>query len=60
MTKAYAQKQVSSQYTLDAMTKKLGEILKPYEEKMSEHVGINLPKLKKVNDKVKLPKLKKV
>ncbi len=60
LTKAYAQKQVSSQYTLDAMTKKLGEILKPYEEKMSEHVGINLPKLKKVNDKVKLPKLKKV
>ena len=26
---------------------------------MTEHVGINLPKLKKVDNKVKLPKLKK-
>ena len=42
------------------MTKKLGEILKPDEENMTEHVGINLPKLKKVDNKVKLPKLKKV
>ena len=59
-TKSYAQKQVSSQFTLDNMTKKLGEILKPYEENITEHVGINLPKLKKVDNKVKLPKLKKV
>ena len=59
-TKSYAQKQMSTQFTLDNMTKKLGEILKPYEENMTEHVGINLPKLKKVDNKVKLPKLKKV
>ena len=62
LTKGYAQKQISSQFTHGNMTKKLGEILKPYEDKISEHVGINLPKLQKVNkpNEVKLPKLKKV
>ena len=42
------------------MTKKLGEILKPYEAQMTEHVDITLPKLKKIDSKLKLPKLKKV
>ena len=60
LTNGYAQKQVSGEFTLKAMTKKLGEILKPYEEQISEHVGINLPKLKKVDNKITLPKLKKV
>ena len=59
-TKSYAQKQMSTQFTLDNMTKKLGEILKPYEENMTEHVAVNLPKLKKVDNKINLPKLKKV
>ena len=62
LTKGYAQKQISSQFTHSNMTTELGKILKPYEEKLSEHVGINLPKLQKVNkpNEVKLPKLKKV
>ena len=60
LTNGYAQKQVSTQFTLNNMTKKLGEILKPYEEQMTEHVGITLPKLKKIDSKLKLPKLKKV
>ena len=62
LTKSYGQKALSEQYfTLSKMTEQLGEILKPIEEKIPQHVSVNLPKLKKVGDnKVKLPKLKKV
>ena len=46
------------------MTEKLDEIVTPYVEKVPTQVGLNLPKLKKVNKseppKMKLPKLKKV
>ena len=51
-------------FTLDKMSKKLDEIIKPFIDKVPTQVGLNLPKLKKVgnNDssKIKLPKLKKV
>ena len=51
-------------FTLDKMTEKLDEIVTPYLNKVPTQVGLQLPKLKKVKDKVeppkiKLPKLKK-
>ena len=60
LTNGYAQALHSSQFTLNNMTKRLGEIIKPYEENMTEHVAVNLPTLKKVDKKIKLPKLKQV
>ena len=42
------------------MTEKLGKIMKPYIENIPEHVAVNLPKLQKKEDSLKLPKLKKV
>ena len=49
-------------FTLDKMTEKLDKIITPYVDKVSQQVGLNLPKLKKVGDtnspKVKLPKLR--
>ena len=59
----------SSKFSLDAMTKKLGEILENHAPKFDvqpqpKKVDIKLPKLKKVSTKtppkIKLPKLKKV
>jgi glycosyltransferase involved in cell wall biosynthesis len=51
-------------FTLDKMTEKLDEIITPFTDKIPQQVGLNLPKLKKVNKteppKIKLPKLKKV
>mgnify|MGYP003111183443 CR=1 FL=1 len=53
-------------FTLDKMTEKLDEIMEKYLKDVPQQVGLNLPKLKKVNSKpieepkVKLPKLKKV
>ena len=53
-------------FTLDKMSDKLDEVVKPYIDKVPTQVGIQLPKLKKVGDskselpKIKLPKLKKV
>jgi len=51
-------------FTLDKMTEKLGEIITPLIDKVPTQVGLNLPKLKKVDGsespKIKLPKLKKV
>ena len=50
-------------FTLNKMTKKLDEIIEKYLKDVPQQVGLNLPKLKKVdkeNPKVKLPKLKKL
>tara|TARA_B100000282_G_C31710641_1_gene480936 strand:- start:222 stop:1583 length:1362 start_codon:yes stop_codon:yes gene_type:complete len=51
-------------FTLDKMAEKLDEIVTPYIDKVPTQVGLNLPKLKKVNNseppKIKLPKLKKI
>ena len=51
-------------FTLDKMTEKFDKIITPYVDKVPTQVGLNLPKLKKVNSseppKMKLPKLKKV
>tara|TARA_Y100001963_G_scaffold136966_1_gene200161 strand:- start:1466 stop:2824 length:1359 start_codon:yes stop_codon:yes gene_type:complete len=50
-------------FTLNKMTEKLDEIMEKYLKDTPQQVGLNLPKLKKVNKetpKVKLPKLKKV
>ena len=51
-------------FTLDKMTEKLDEIVKPHIDKVPQQVGLNLPKLKKIGGsqppKIKLPKLKKV
>ena len=53
-----------NKFTLDKMTEKLSEIIKPFIDKVPTQVGLNLPKLKKVGDKesskIKLPKLKKI
>ena len=53
-----------SRFSLDAMTKKLGEILDDNVPEFPKEVKLELPKLKKVgeskNKKMKLPKLKKV
>ena len=53
-----------NKFTLDKMTEKLDEIITPYIDKVPTQVGLNLPKLKKVNNsqppKINLPKLKKV
>ena len=53
-----------SRFSLDAMTKKLGEILDNNVPEFPKEVKLELPKLKKVgepkNKKMKLPKLKKV
>ena len=46
-------------FTLDKMAKKLDEIITPLVDKIPTQVGIQLPKLKKVDgDKSKLPKIK--
>tara|TARA_Y100001937_G_scaffold39322_1_gene55938 strand:+ start:1126 stop:2457 length:1332 start_codon:yes stop_codon:yes gene_type:complete len=56
----------SKDFSLDAMTKKFGDILNRYLPDFPTEVSLNLPKLKKVggdnikNEKIKLPKLKKV
>ena len=51
-------------FTLDGMTKKLDEIITPFTDKVPQQVGLQLPKLKKVENteppKINLPKLKKV
>ena len=52
-------------FTLNKMTEKLDEIMKKYLKDVPQQVGLNLPKLKKVNSEsnlkeIKLPKLKKV
>ena len=56
--------QNSKNFSLDAMTKKLGEILDKNIPDFPEEVKLQLPKLKKLGGsepkKVKLPKLKKV
>ena len=53
-----------SKFSLDAMTKKLGEILDRYVPEFPKQVQLQLPKLKKTTNKepkkLKLPKLKKV
>ena len=50
-------------FTLNKMVEKLDEILTEKTSHLSTQVGIQLPKLKKVNSnetpKIKLPKLKK-
>jgi len=56
--------QNSKNFSLEAMTKKLGEILDKNIPDFPEEVKLQLPKLKKLGGsepkKVKLPKLKKV
>ena len=51
-------------FTLNKMTGKLDEIVTPMISKVPQQVGLNLPKLKKVDSseppKIKLPKLKKL
>jgi glycosyltransferase involved in cell wall biosynthesis len=51
-------------FSLSAMTAKLGEILDEHMKNIPEAVGLNLPTLKKVSNnepqKIKLPKLKKI
>ena len=51
-------------FTLDKMADRLDKIITPYLNKISTQVGLNLPKLKKVNKSepqtIQLPKLKKV
>ena len=53
-----------SKFSLDAMTKKLGEILDRYVPEFPKQVQLQLPKLKKTTNKepkkLKLPKFKKV
>jgi septum formation topological specificity factor MinE len=52
-------------FTLNQMTKQLDEIINKYIENKPQQVGLQLPKLKKINKgesdspKLKLPKLKK-
>jgi len=56
--------QNSKNFSLDAMTVKLGKILDKYVPEFPKEVKLQLPKLKKVGEseqpKIKLPKLKKV
>ena len=48
-------------FTLNKMTEKLDEIMEKYIKDAPQQVGLQLPKLKKVDDnKLKLPKLKKL
>ena len=53
-------------FTLNKMTEKLDDIMEKYMKDIPQTVGLQLPKLKKVNEskseppKIKLPKLKKV
>ena len=51
-------------FTLNKMSEKLNEIIESYTKHLSTEVGLNLPKLKKRNEKdgskLKLPKLNKV
>ena len=53
-----------SNFSLNAMTKKLGTILDKYVPEFAEEVKLELPKLKKVEGtkppEIKLPKLQKV
>ena len=60
LTRAYMQKQRSEDFTLNKMTEKFGEILEPYVARLTSHVPVNLPTLKKKDSKVTLPKLQKV
>ena len=50
-------------FTLNKMTEKLDEIITPLIDKVPTQVGLNLPKLKKVDGSntpsINLPKLKK-
>ena len=52
-----------NKFTLEKMSEKLDKIVTPFINQIPTEVGLNLPKLKKVNDgappKIKLPKLKK-
>ena len=54
----------TNKFTLNKMTEKLDEIITPYVDKVPQQVGLQLPKLKKLDSseppKIKLPKLKKV
>ena len=51
-------------FSLEKMSEKLDEIVTPYVENLPSQVKLNLPKLKKIDDKkspkIKLPKLKKI
>ena len=47
LPKSYLQRQFSENFTLKKMTEKLGEYLGPIESKISTHVPVTLPKLKK-------------
>ena len=71
--KAYIQKQIvfglpimsenKDKFTLAKMTEKLDEIMENHMKDIPQQVGLNLPKLKKINKeapKVELPKLKKM
>ena len=54
-----------SKFTLNKMTEKLDKIMKNHMKDVPQQVGLNLPKLKKVNSEsnlkeMKLPKLKKI
>tara|TARA_Y100001973_G_C4996832_1_gene231670 strand:- start:131 stop:610 length:480 start_codon:yes stop_codon:yes gene_type:complete len=53
-----------SKFTLNLMTKKLDELMEKYLKDVPQQVGLQLPKLKKVNKteppKIQLPKLKKL
>ena len=59
LPKSYLQRQFSENFTLSKMTEKLGEYLGPIESKISTQVAVNLPKLKKKDTQIELPKLKK-
>ena len=51
----------NAKFSLNAMTRKLGEILDKYVPEFPKEVKLELPKLKKTDaPKIKLPKLKKV
>ena len=51
-------------FSLEKMSEKLDEIVTPYVKNLPSQVKLNLPKLKKIDDKkspkIKLPKLKKI
>ena len=54
------QQQKSTNFTLDKMTEKFGQILEPYVSRLTTQVPLNLPKLSKTSGtKVTLPKLNK-
>lgn len=59
LTRSYMQKQRSTDFTLNKMTEKFGELLEPYVSRLTSHIPVNLPKLQKKSEKVTLPKLNK-